>query len=304
VTLPDGQQISYVVDGDNRRIGKRVNGTLVEGFLYQDDLRPVAHLDGDGALVSQFVYATRPNVPDYLIKAGRTYRIIADHVGSPRLVVDTVTGEVVQQLSYDAFGRVLSDSNPGFQPFGFAGGLYDPATGLTHFGLREYDAEVGRWLTKDPIGFAGGDTNLYRYAYNDPVNFVDMSGEVPIVPILVGAATGAAIDIALQLWQNEGRWECIDWGQVGRSAIIGGVLGGIGGKAARSQFIRNNWLRIERGSWKMSIGKGRRIWKNDRWHAHFDPLPKSRELMRWHLPYERRAWWNNLKNIVNRRLRR
>jgi hypothetical protein len=35
---------------------------------------------------------------------------------------------------------------------------------------------VGRWLTKDPIGFAGGDTNLYRYAYNDPVNFVDMSG--------------------------------------------------------------------------------------------------------------------------------
>jgi uncharacterized protein RhaS with RHS repeats len=54
---------------------------------------------------------------------------------------------------------------------------------------------VGRWLTKDPIGFAGGDTNLYRYASNDPVNFVDMSGTVVIPALLANALAGAVSSV-------------------------------------------------------------------------------------------------------------
>ena len=98
VTLPDGTTISYVLDAQQRRVGKAVNGELVQAFLYADQLRPIAELDGSGAVVSQFVYGSRLTVPDYLLKDGRRYRIIADHVGSPRLVVDTVTGAVVQRL--------------------------------------------------------------------------------------------------------------------------------------------------------------------------------------------------------------
>ena len=71
---------------------------------------------------------------------------------------------------------MIEDTNPGFTPFGFAGGLYDAETGLVRFGAREYDAEIGRWLSKDPILFAGGDTNLYGYVMQDPVNWVDPSG--------------------------------------------------------------------------------------------------------------------------------
>jgi len=78
--------------------------------------------------------------------------------------------------SYDAFGNLISDSNPGFQPFGFAGGLYDADTGLTRFGARDYDPETGRWTIKDPIRFDGGDTNLYGYVLNDPVNLLDSTG--------------------------------------------------------------------------------------------------------------------------------
>ncbi|MEN8147447.1 MAG: RHS repeat-associated core domain-containing protein, partial [Campylobacterota bacterium] len=69
------------------------------------------------------------------------------------------------------------DSDPSFKvPFGFAGGLYDPDTGLTRFGYRDYDAYTGKWTAKDPIGFDGGDSNLYGYVLGDPVNFLDPLG--------------------------------------------------------------------------------------------------------------------------------
>jgi RHS repeat-associated protein len=175
-TLPDGSALDYVIDGQQRRIGKKVNGTLVQGFLYQNQLNPVAELDGTGAVVSRFVYASKGNVPDYLVKGGVTYRIISDHLGSPRLIVNTATGAILQRLDYDEFGQVITDTNPGFQPFGFAGGLYDRDTKLVRFGARDYDAETGRWTAKDPILFDGGDTNLYGYVLNDPVNFIDPLG--------------------------------------------------------------------------------------------------------------------------------
>jgi len=107
---------------------------------------------------------------------GVKYRIISDHLGSPRVIINTATGEIVQRVDYDEFGRVLSDTNPGFSPFGFAGGLYDRQTGLVRFGARDYDPEAGRWTCKDPIGFGGGDTNLYQYVNNDPINMIDMEG--------------------------------------------------------------------------------------------------------------------------------
>jgi RHS repeat-associated protein len=93
-----------------------------------------------------------------------------------RLVVNTATGAVVQRIDYDTFGNVTSDTNPGFQPFGFAGGIYDQHTRLIEFGARDYDAEVGRWTGKDPIRFQGGDTNLFGYTLDDPINFVDPDG--------------------------------------------------------------------------------------------------------------------------------
>lgn len=174
-TLPDGREIAYVLDGKNRRVGKKVDGTVVQGFLYEHD-SVVAELDGSNGVVSRFVYGTRPNAPDYMVREGRTYRILSDDRGSPRLVIDVATGDVAQRLDFDEFGNVLRDTNPGFQPFGFASGLYDRDTKLTHFGAREYDARVGRWTSTDPIGFLGGDTNLYAYSLNDPVNHIDPSG--------------------------------------------------------------------------------------------------------------------------------
>ena len=117
---------------------------------------------------------------------------IKDHLGSVRLVVDEATGAVVQELQYDAWGRVLVDTNPGFQPFGFAGGLYDADTGLVRFGARDYDAEIGRWTAKDPVRFSDGG-NLYEYATSSPTHATDPAGD------FISSAARAFLD-ALHDW--------------------------------------------------------------------------------------------------------
>jgi RHS repeat-associated protein len=189
VQFPDGKQVAYDIDGQNRRVGKKVCPTPctggatpqpVQGFLYGDQLRIVAELDGSNAVVSRFVYATRPNVPDFVVKDGTTYRILSDQVGSVRLVVDASTGAVAQRIDYDAFGTpTYVTGPPDFQPFGFAGGLADRDTGLVRFGARDYDPRVGRWTSKDPIGFEGG-YNHYAYVLADPVNGIDVDGLEPL----------------------------------------------------------------------------------------------------------------------------
>ena len=149
---------------------------VTERWLFEGELRPVAEMDAAGNVVSRFVYATRVKVPEYMIRGGVTYRIIADQLGSPRLIVNTATGQVTQRLDYDEFGNVTDDNSPGFQPFGFAGGLMDSAVGLVRFGVRDYDPNAGRWSNRDPIRFKGGSGNLYSYGSSDPVNRADRSG--------------------------------------------------------------------------------------------------------------------------------
>ena len=83
VELPDGDSIEYVIDGLNRRIGKKVNGALVQGLLYQDNLNPVAELDGAGNVISRFIYASKLNVPDYMIKSGYAIASSAINWGVP-----------------------------------------------------------------------------------------------------------------------------------------------------------------------------------------------------------------------------
>jgi RHS repeat-associated protein len=173
--LPGGTEVEYLVDGMNRRIGRKVNGQLHSGWLYSGS-RVVAELDSTGQVTSRFLYGSRADVPEFMQKGAETYRLVSDHLGSVMLVVNVSTGVIAQELAYDEFGNVQSNSNPGFQPFGFAGGLYDPVTRLTRFGHRDYNAQIGRWTTKDPIGFDGGDANVYAYVGNNPIMFSDPSG--------------------------------------------------------------------------------------------------------------------------------
>jgi RHS repeat-associated protein len=92
-------------------------------------------------------------------------------------VVNVTNGSVITEADYSALGvRTVKTGSEDAIPFSFAGGLYDADTALTRFGARDYDARFGRWTNKDPILFDGGQTNLYVYVGNDPVNRQDPSG--------------------------------------------------------------------------------------------------------------------------------
>ncbi|MBX3212073.1 MAG: RHS repeat-associated core domain-containing protein [Labilithrix sp.] len=205
------ETVHYVIDGQDRRIGKKYGATLVQGFLY-DGPRIVAELNGLGAVVSRFVYATQSHSPDLMIKAGTTYRIVKDHLGSPLLVVNASTGAVVQTIAYDEWGNA-TESGTEPLPFGFAGGLWDRDTGLVRFGARDYDPSTGRWTSKDRSRFRGG-FNLYAYCHDNPVNFVDRTGRYPkaaeVAAVLAAGAEAAA---------------------VGGAAIIGGGAAALAGAA-------------------------------------------------------------------------
>ena len=81
-----------------------MNGVATHGWLYQGQLRPVAELNGSGALVSRFVYGARGVAPEYMVTAGVTYRLVTDHLGSVRLVVNATTGDIAQRLDYEPVG--------------------------------------------------------------------------------------------------------------------------------------------------------------------------------------------------------
>jgi RHS repeat-associated protein len=175
VTSPDGNVIEYVCDPLWRRIAKKVNGEFREKYLWQGMTRLLAVYDGSDNLLMRFEYAD-DRVPVALTRGGAVYYLAHDQVGSLRAVVDGA-GNIVKRIDYDSFGNILYDSNPSFSmPFGFAGGLHDRDTGLVRFGFRDYDPDIGRWTAKDPIFFAGGDSDLYGYCVNDPIDLIDQEG--------------------------------------------------------------------------------------------------------------------------------
>jgi RHS repeat-associated protein len=168
--------VGYVYDGLGRRTG-RTQGADTTQYLYGnpgDPLQITAVRAASGVLSSY--YYDEDGLLYALERDGARYYVATDQVGSPRVVTDA-TGAVVKTLVYDSFGVVSSDSDPSFElPFGFAGGLSDPVTGLVHFGFRDYEPESGRWTARDPILFGGGQANLYVYAGGDPVGQRDPSG--------------------------------------------------------------------------------------------------------------------------------
>lgn len=167
---------TFAYDGWGRLVARTVSGQTWR-YLYgnlDQQLQVTAAVEPDGTL----------DVLDYtdsgylfsILRGATRYYVSTDQVGSPR-VVSNASGAAVKTVSYSAFGEVLSDSAPGFElPIGYAGGTSDPFANVVHMGVRAYDPASGRFMSRDPLGLAGGAVNLFSYAGGDPIQYSDPTG--------------------------------------------------------------------------------------------------------------------------------
>jgi RHS repeat-associated protein len=108
---------------------------------------------------------------------------LTDHLGSVRDVVDN-SGTVQNHIVYDAFGGVTNQTNDSVVfRYGYTARELDAESGLQYNRARYLDSFTGKFISEDPISFQGGDSNLYRYVFNSPTNFIDSSGNAPTKPV-------------------------------------------------------------------------------------------------------------------------
>lgn len=199
---PDGTSTAYRYDGWGRRIAREHGGVLTRSVHAASDV--LLELDAAGAVVARYTHGDRLDQPLAMQRGGADYYFHADGLGSIRLVTDAA-GTVQNVYDYDAFGNFLEREEAVESPYGFTGREYDEESGLYFYRARYYSPELGRFVSEDPVGFAGRDVNLYRYVGNDPLNHTDPSGLIPLdtlwdlANVIYDIATGDCEALALDL---------------------------------------------------------------------------------------------------------
>ena len=162
------QVIEYTYDYNNVWIRKIV-GDFKTIFI-PENYQTTVQIDNG---ITTHHYLWTPNAQDKLLADTTSTDVLwslTDHLGTIRDVLGTTSTHLI----YDAFGNLISGTNPLL--FGFTGKAFDSDTHLQNNINRWYDATIGRWLSTDPIGFEGNDTNLYRYVGNSPLTHIDITG--------------------------------------------------------------------------------------------------------------------------------
>ena len=162
--------VRYEYDALGRRVSRR--GKYVgESAKYTYDGQDVILDDTSDGIVK---YQNGLGIDNKLSakKGTNTSYFLSDHLGSTNGLADA-SGNLTSSASYDSFGNATGNLSTRYQ---FTGREKDEFTGLQYSRARNYDSKLGRFTSADPIGFGGGDVNLYGYVWNNPQQFTDPMG--------------------------------------------------------------------------------------------------------------------------------
>jgi RHS repeat-associated protein len=118
------------------------------------------------------------------------------------MLVDS-SGAMVNEYIYDSFGNIVDQTGTVVNPYTYTARELDTESGLYYYRARYYDANTGRFISEDPIGFRGGDVNFFTYTGNNPVNFVDPDGEsISAITVIKIIATAYTIYQSYEKWKQ------------------------------------------------------------------------------------------------------
>ena len=168
ITYADLSTTEFAYDGLGRRVQEKRNGTVIKKWVWCDLEMGEEH-DASNTVTKRFYPQGQRN-------GTANYFYTRDHLGSVREVTDSA-GAVQVRYDYDPYGNLTILSGSGASDFCYTGHYYHALSGLHLAPYRTYDSNLGKWLSRDPIGEEGPDgPNLYTYVSNDPVNGVDPLG--------------------------------------------------------------------------------------------------------------------------------
>lgn len=147
-------------------------------YLY-DNEAIVMEYDERGETMARYLQGPGIDEPLAMERKEKVYYYHADGLGSIITLTDK-HGNEVRKYDYDSFGNMTQEQREFGQPYAYTGREWDRETGLYYYRARYYDPMEGRFIGKDPIGFAGGDVNLYGYVQNNPVNLIDPNGLIGV----------------------------------------------------------------------------------------------------------------------------
>ncbi|NUP09131.1 MAG: hypothetical protein HOW73_24030 [Polyangiaceae bacterium] len=193
VHRPDGKEVAFTYDAFGRRLTKSFAGAITEYFWDGDDLVHERIRDADGSLepsLTTWVFDPGRFAPLAKVEGRKRYGVVTDHLGTPNLLT-TEAGQIAWKAQLDIYG-VVREEGAGIEaeartsnPWRFPGQYEDAETGLYYNRFRYYDPELGRYLSEDPIGLAGGAA-LYGYVHEphlwvDPAGLSGCRGPLPTV---------------------------------------------------------------------------------------------------------------------------
>ncbi|QDU59615.1 tRNA3(Ser)-specific nuclease WapA precursor [Planctomycetes bacterium Pan216] len=251
-------ELTYVYDTSGRRITEIRDGN-VEHHTY-NELNTWADFNTNGTILARYLIGE--GIDELLARWKPSEGVswyLTDRLGTVHDLVNHA-GQVINHIDYNAFGTPIAQTNAlSGDRFLFTGREFEPLTGGYNFRFREYNPTTGRFLSRDPLGFGAGDTNLYRYVGNSPLSAID--------PLGLAAMSEKAVHKRLQALKREAV-KCL--GQYLEGVFIDSAvqfaIQGITGLSGQGVYLWYNGEQVytgktlnhrdRRNAWKSALNKG------------------------------------------------
>lgn len=164
----------FEYDGAGNRL-RVTRGGITGKYIYDAFGNLIAEADADNVITRYYIHGA--GLLAMATPAGAVYCYHFDGTGNTVAMTDP-NKALVNRYAYEPFGQILQEQEEVAQPFKYVGqfGVMADPNGFYYMRARYYDPKVRRFISEDPIGFAGGDLNLFGYVQNNPVNRIDPEG--------------------------------------------------------------------------------------------------------------------------------